>query len=107
MYPSRPLSQDIAGWRKLIGKVANRCLLVADCAFQNGLPLTEESQAVVMTECQNEGSSIKLKVEDSEDLVGIDVSCAALTWENSLSSTMDRIDHLKGEFHPFPCNLFA
>jgi hypothetical protein len=35
--------------------------------------------------------------KEKEEVGGVEsVSCIAMTWKNSLSSTMDRMDHLKG-----------
>ena len=39
----------------------------------------------------------KVEGEGEDVCVGVEaLPCAALTWENSLSSTMDKVDHLKG-----------
>ena len=40
-----------------------------------------------------------LKVEDNEGEEGCveDLSCATMTWEETLSNSMDRADRLKGE----------
>lgn len=39
----------------------------------------------------------RVEGEGEDVCAGVEgLPCAALTWENSLSSTMDKVDHLKG-----------
>lgn len=83
---------------------------MADSAFQKGLPLVQSKKlsgcrrlSVQEEEKEEDGKVDKDKGEGpgtgEEEGAGSGIeglSCATLTWENSLSSTMDKADHLKG-----------
>lgn len=104
--------QDLAGWKKIISKLGNKCLIIADSTLQKGqLPLVMQTREVSgsprLSPRDDSGGSGRVegerepKVEGGEGedvcVAGVEgLPCAALTWEHSLSSTMDRVDHLKG-----------
>lgn len=90
-------------------KLGSKCLVVADSALQKGLPVVVQSKEQAGSgrpSVQGVDGNIKVEGEDGSkvDAEGEDVgnrvdrlSCVAMTWNNSLSSTMDKIDHFKGE----------
>lgn len=89
-------------------KLGSKCLIVADSALQKGLPLvlpSKEQPGSGRPSVQEVDGSVKVEGDDGGmvDTEGEEVgdridrlSCVAMTWKNSLSSTMDRIDHFKG-----------
>lgn len=108
--------KDISGWKKLLAKVGSKCLVVADAALQKGLPLApnrgqQHPGCRRLSMQQQEGSdeeerrdtAVDKTAEEETAEVEVDpdvvkgLSCAALKWENTLSSTMDKADQLKGE----------
>lgn len=78
---------------------------MADSALQKGLPVVMQDKEQPRPSVQGADGSIKVEREDGskvdtemeEDRIDR-LSCAAMTWKNSLSSTMDKIEHFKGEF---------
>lgn len=85
---------------------------MADYALQKGLPLvqTRDSDGIGLQvggdaspKQGKEGAGDSLRIEQDQAEGGGTESgieglpCAALTWELSISSTMDKADHLKGQ----------
>lgn len=98
--------QDVTGWKKILTRLASKCLIIADSALQKGLPLArskvhtghrrlslQDTEETVTVKAEGEEAE---KSEDVEDEGVEGLSCAALTWENTLSSTVDKADQLKG-----------
>ena len=85
---------------------------MADRALEKGLPLVEfkkQEKIKRINLSTDEGSTLRetgvehLEGTNGEELGGLQgLSCAGLTWENTLSSTMDKIDQLKGLSFPSP-----
>lgn len=75
-------------------------MIVADAALQKGLQLAGYEQPRSRRGSQDVGGSC-LKVEEKEGEEGEipcleELCCAAITWGDTLSSTMDKADRLKG-----------
>ena len=89
-----------------MSKLGSKCLIVADAALQKGLTLAEKSKpkdgkSKDAKEKKEEEISSTIDVEPEGDeaekpdtLEGL--SCAALTWENTLTSTLEKAAKLKG-----------
>lgn len=105
-------AQDVSGWTKLLERVAGKCLIIADRALQKGLPLTKpraSSRCRRLSTPLSEDSFVKVAVEgegergEAVEPEGVEgLTCAALSWEHTLSSTMDKADQLKGEIYLSP-----
>lgn len=97
--------KDVAGWKKLINKLSSKCLIMADNALKKGLRLVVSSKELSDDGAIKVEGEVKVEAEPpkgEESGGGIEnICCAALTWENTLSSTMDKIDHLKD------CSLYV
>ena len=90
-------------------KLSSKCLIMADNTLEKGLSVVkqrkeEEPQLGSGRPSTQEGGGHHVKLEDGkvdaegEETVGVEgLSCAAMTWKNSLSNTIDRTDHWKGE----------
>lgn len=90
-------------------KLSSKCLIIADSALQKGLVVQSKEQLGGGRLGSGEGGKVKVEGDGKVDTAGEEVgggleklSCVATTWKNSLSSTMDRIDHLKGEISSQP-----
>ena len=65
--------------------------------------MAQRKEHVKLSVQEEDGGDGAMKIEgeskgETEGEEGIEkLSCAARTWENSLSSTMDRANHLKGD----------
>lgn len=102
---SSALFKDVAGWKKLVDKLSSKCLIIADSALQKGLPVVmqskEQQPVCARLSIQEDEGHVEIdgKVDtEGEEVGGVErLSCVAMSWKNSLSSTMDRIDHLNGE----------
>lgn len=86
-------------------KLSSKCLIIADKALQKGLPLVMQGKeqkpicAKKLSIQEDEGQMDgKVDTEGPEEVGGVErLSCIAMTWKTSLSSTMDRVDHFNGE----------
>lgn len=86
-----------------MSKLGSKCIIIADGALQKGLPLAQTKKK---KEQSSEGAERKVEPEreegnqeKEEEECGVEgLSCGALTMENTLSSTKEKANHLRGRF---------
>lgn len=85
-----------------MSKLGSKCIIIADGALQKGLPLAQTKKK---KEQSSEGAERKVEPgreegnQEEEEECGVEgLSCGALTMENTLSSTKEKANHLRGCF---------
>ena len=89
--------QDVEGWRKLQEALGSKCLVVADRALADGLPITPRPGETKEEQEVTEGPLLETSEETPDVKQGLEfLSCASISLEKSLSATFSRCSALAG-----------